>query len=200
MIPVTKSPIVQTLSFVVLSALCFLQGTASAQVGQIGQASGAVEVSRAGQVQAAAVATPLFMNDQVVTGPASSSNINLNGGSTLELGESTTLKIDQHSLPPTRSNFTTRISVLKGTVRSKVPRVLASADFEVHTPNAVTAVRGTDFQVALSLGQKRFGYPGCTTFTDVNVYSGVVNVANVANPSTSVSVPEGFATTVACDH
>jgi len=189
----------RALGFALLLALGALQGTAAAQVGQIGAATGAIEISRGGQIGDGTVATPIFLNDQVTTGPASSSTINLNGGSSIELGESTTLKIDQHLLPPNQSNFKTRLRMLRGTVRSVVPKVLASADFEVNTPNAVTAVRGTDFRVSFSLGQKRFGYPGCASFTDVTVYTGVVTVANLANLSATVDVPEGFATTVACD-
>jgi hypothetical protein len=195
----TKFSIALTLTGALLIALGGLQGIAAAQVGQIGEANGTIEVNHRGQIGDGNVATPIFLDDQVTTGPASSSTINLNGGSTLELGESTTLKIDQHLLPPNQSNFKTRVSVLRGAVRSVVPRVLASADFEVHTPNAVTSVRGTDFRVASSSGQKRFGYPGCTSFTDVTVYTGVVTVANLANLSVTVDVPEGFATTVACD-
>jgi hypothetical protein len=188
-----------TFSLALLITLGGLRGNAAAQVGQIGEASGTIEISRGGQIGDGTVATPIFLNDQVTTGPASSSTINLNGGSELELGESTTLTIDQHLLPPHQSNFKTRIRLLRGTIRSVVPKVLASADFEVHTPNAVTSVRGTDFRVAFSLGQKRFGYPGCTSFTDVTVYTGVVTVANLTNLSATVDVPEGFATTVACD-
>lgn len=194
-----KVPIVRAFSFALLIALSCLQGTATAQVGQVGEASGTIELGRAGQTRNVTVAMPIFIDDQVTTGPASSSTINLNGGSKLELGESTTLKIDRHVLPPSRSNFATRISLLQGTLRSVVPSVLGSADFEVHTPNAVAAVRGTDFRVAFILGQKRFGYPGCASFTDVSVLTGIVAVANLANLSVTVDVPAGFATTVACD-
>jgi hypothetical protein len=194
-----KFSIAPAFSAALLLALICLQGTAVAQVGQIGEATGTIEISRGGQIADGTVATPIFLNDQVTTGPASSSTINLNGGSALELGESTTLKIDEHLLPPNQSYFKSRVSLLRGTVRSVVPRVLAKADFEVHTPNAVTSVRGTDFRVAFSSGQKRFGYPGCTSFTDLTVYTGVVTVANLADLSVTVDVPEGFATTVACD-
>jgi hypothetical protein len=199
-ITMPKFPIVRAFSFALLIVVSCLVGTAAAQVGQVGAANGTIELSRAGQIRDLAVAMPILLNDQITTGPASSATINLNGGSELELGESTTLKIDQHVLPPTRSNFTTRINLLIGTVRSLVPAVVAgTADFEVHTPNAVTAVRGTDYRAAYSLGQKRFGYPGCASFTDVSVATGVVAVANVANPSATVDVPAGFTTTVACD-
>jgi hypothetical protein len=185
--------------FALLIALGSFQGKAAAQVGQIGEAHGTSEISRGGQIQDATVTTTIFLNDQITTGPASSSTINLNGGSQLELGEETTLKIDQHLLPPNQSNFSTRINMIRGTVRSLVPKALARADFEVHTPNAVTAVRGTDFRVSFSIGTKRFGYPGCTTFTDVVVYIGTVAVSNLASPSSIVDVSDGFTTTVACD-
>jgi hypothetical protein len=33
----------------------------------------------------------------------------------------------------------------------------------------------------------------------VTVHSGTVSVANTANPTATVNIPEGFSTTVACD-
>jgi len=194
-----KYSVARALSLALLVVASAFPATASAQVGQIANARGSVELAHAGQTTGVSIGTALFLNDQITDGPDASSTINLNGGSSLELGESTTLKIDQHILPANQGYFTTRLTLALGSLRSVVPRVSDGADFEVHTPNAVTSVRGTIFQVAFSTGQPRFGYPGCTTFTDVSVDIGLVAVANSANPSTIVNVPEGYATTVACD-
>jgi len=170
----------------------------SAQVGQIAKLNGSAQLRRASQLYGVGPAMPVFLNDQVTTDPSSSLAINLNGGSALELGESSTIVLDEHTLPPGESAFKSRISMLTGKLRSVVPHALGPADFEVHTPNAVAAVRGTDFLVSFSDGQRRFGYPGCETFTDISVVTGAVAVANMANPNVTVSVPEGFSTTVAC--
>ena len=186
------------LAATLLFAASFFPVKVGAQVGQIARAEGSVELVRAAVTSSASVGTTLYLNDEITDGPAASSTINLNGGSSLELGESTTLKIDQHIIPPNQSYFRSRMTLALGTVRSLVPAG-AGADFEVHTPNAVTSVRGTIFRVSFSTGQARFGYPGCSTFTDVTVESGLVAVAGSANPGLTVNVPEGYSTTVACD-
>lgn len=182
-----------------LVALLLFPRISAAQVGQIATVYGNAQLRRGSQLYGISPAMPLFLNDQVTTEPSSSLAINLNGGSELELGESSTIVLDEHVLPPNQSAFRTLLRLLGGKVHSIVPRAVVAADFEVHTPNAVTAVRGTDFAVAFSDGTRRFGYPGCTTFTDVTVHSGTVSVANTANPTATVNIPEGFSTTVACD-
>ena len=182
-----------------LSALLLFPRISYAQVGQTATVYGDSQLRRGSQVESVSPEMPLFLNDEVSTEPASSLAINLNGGSELELGESSTIVLDEHVLPPNQSAFRTRIGLLRGKVHSIVPHAVVTADFEVHTPNAVTAVRGTDFAVVFSDGTRRFGYPGCTTFTDVTVYSGTVSVASTANPNATVNIPEGFSTTVACD-
>ncbi|HVN27337.1 MAG TPA: FecR domain-containing protein [Candidatus Binataceae bacterium] len=186
-------------AMLLILASCF-PSRANAQVGQIAQAQGSVELARTGLTRAIGLGTALYLNDEVIDGPAASSTINLNGGSSLELGESTTLKIDQHIMPANQGHFTSRLTLALGTVRSVVPALSGGGtEFEVHTPNAVTSVRGTVFRVTFSAGQARFGYPGCSTFTDVDVELGVVAVANRINPSLVVNVPEGYSATVACD-
>jgi hypothetical protein len=197
----TYAAVIRTRKFPIicsLLAMLVLPRISAAQVGQVAKVNGNAELRRASQLYGVGAAMPVFLNDQVSTDAASSLAINLNGGSSLELGESSTITLDEHVLPPTQSAFKTQISLLTGKVRSVVPHVLGAADFEVHTPNAVAAVRGTDFVVSFSDGQKRFGYPGCETFTDLSVHTGTVAIANMANPNASVNVPEGFSTTVAC--
>ena len=182
-----------------LVAVLTLTGNSSAQVGQVERLLGTAQLRRASQLYGVSSAMPVFLKDQVTTDPSSSLAINLNGGSALEIGESSTFVLDEHVLPPNQGAFKTRIALLEGKVRSNVSHALAAADFEVHTPNAVVAVRGTDFAVAFSDGTRRFGYPGCARFTDVSVYSGTVAVANTANPNAMVNVSEGLSTTVACN-
>jgi hypothetical protein len=182
-----------------LFVLLLFPRISAAQVGQIATVYGNSQLRRGSQLENVSPLMPLFLNDEITTQPASTLAINLNGGSELELGESSTIVLDEHVLPPNQSAFRTRIGLLRGRVHSIVPHALVAADFEVHTPNAVTAVRGTDFAVTFSDGTRRFGYPGCATFTDVTVLSGTVSVASTANPTAPVTIPEGFSTTVACD-
>jgi len=72
--------------------------------------------------------------------------------------------------------------------------------FEVNTPNAVAAARGTTFDTAYTEGGTRPTFGECTRFTDVSVSDGVVAVTNRSNPTTgTVEVPAGYEVTVACD-
>src|SRR5208282_1539601 len=86
----------------------------------------------------------------------------------------------------------------EGGLRSIVPVLLRTEGFEIHTPNAVTAVRGTDFDTTYIEGRARPGYEGCQRYTDVRVREGVVAVSNLANPGEVVEVTAGYETTVPC--
>jgi hypothetical protein len=73
-------------------------------------------------------------------------------------------------------------------------------NFEVHTPNAVVAVRGTKWNTRYQEGTGRPGFPSCKRFTDVEVYEGTVEVSSATNAAAQhQSVTEGYETTVACD-
>jgi len=84
-------------------------------------------------------------------------------------------------------------------LRSVVPVLAPGETYEVHTPNASTAVRGTDFDVTYIEGRVRPGYAGCQRYTDVRVREGVVAVSNPANPTQIVEIDAGFETTVPCE-
>ncbi|HJU09611.1 MAG TPA: hypothetical protein VJ728_01980, partial [Candidatus Binataceae bacterium] len=72
-------------------------------------------------------------------------------------------------------------------------------NYEVHTPNAVAAARGTFFDTFYTNNAVRPGFNGCHQFTDVLVYNGTVAVKNVANPaSPTIQLRAGQRTTVPC--
>lgn len=168
-------------------------------VGSVSQLKGTVELKRGANQSIATVAMPVMLNDQFTTMPASSMTLGLLGGGSIEVDESTTFTVDRHLVPAT-SIFSTLVSLASGSVHSVVGGGGVPTSFEVHTPNAVAAVRGTDFVVKFSQGVARPGFGDCGTFTDVAVYTGVVAVNNPAVPNTVVEVEEGYATTVACLH
>jgi hypothetical protein len=95
----------------------------------------------------------------------------------------------------------TRLSLVLGSVRSAVTSAVGGVpNFEVHTPNAVVAVRGTKWITRYHEGTERPGFPSCKRFTDIEVYDGMVNVGSAANTSAQhVAVSAGYETTVACD-
>jgi ferric-dicitrate binding protein FerR (iron transport regulator) len=169
---------------------------AQAAAGSITAATGTVQIVRAGATLPAAIGTAVDLGDRVVTAAGGHVAIRLTDGSTLELGESSALVIDQQVAAPAQ----TRVSLFAGVVRSFVNRTVGAAapNFEVHTPNAVAAARGTRFDTAYVSGAQRPSFGDCRSFTDVSVYDGVVHLANVNNLAGGVDVPAGYEATVPC--
>lgn len=167
--------------------------------GTISTASGTVQVQRATGTLPVGPGTALNVGDRIITGPGGHAVITLTDGSQLELGEASNLTIDNHALAPTGGRASTRVSLFGGVLRSLVSATGgAPPNFEVHTPNAVAAVRGTRWDTAYSEGQSRPTYGDCRKFTDVVVYDGVVSVRNPA-ATTGIDVPAGYEVTVPCD-
>ena len=72
-------------------------------------------------------------------------------------------------------------------------------NFEVHTPNAVAAARGTTYDTDYQNNVNRLGYAYCKEFSDVSVFNGTVEVNNPKNTSApSVTLQSGQKTTVPC--
>jgi hypothetical protein len=95
-----------------------------------------------------------------------------------------------------------QVNLASGVVRSFVNRTVGAAapNFEVHTPNAVAAARGTLFDTAYTSNVSRPGFGNARNFTDISVYEGSVDVANAATPTVFVNVPAGYESTVADTH
>ena len=144
---------------------------------------------------------PVQVADRIEVGAGGHVTVLLSDQSTLEIGESTAMVFDQQTLNPAGGRSSTSIRLLRGAMRSLVKVATTSApDFVVHTPNAVTAVRGTRFDTSYTEGATRPDYGTCTRFTDVIVFEGTVGARNAANTSgAETSVPAGYETTIACD-
>jgi len=186
---------------VVLLLLGFVaRGFAQTPVaGTISSASGAVQVQRGAVVTGVSTGTPVNVGDRVITGPGGHAVITLTDGSQLELGESSNMVIDNHALAPTGGRAATRVSLFGGVLRSVVSATGGTPNFEVHTPNAVAAVRGTRWDTAYSEGAARPTYGDCRKFSDVVVYEGVVALRNTAATTGGIDVPAGYEATVPCD-
>jgi ferric-dicitrate binding protein FerR (iron transport regulator) len=194
--------IVSAVAIVILSlaGAAPLLAQASGVAGSLSSVSGSVQLQRAGATTAAGVGTPVNIGDRVITGAGGHAVVTLTDGSTLELGESSNLAIDSHALAPAGGRAGTQVSLFSGVVRSIVNATAGTPNFEVHTPNAVAAVRGTRFDTAYTDSEARPTYGDCHKFTDVAVYEGLVEVRNPANTSAAgVDVPAGYEVTVPCD-
>jgi hypothetical protein len=176
-----------------------LVGSSSAQTvaGSISTASGSVTVERGGNTAPAGNGTAVDVGDRVTTGPGGHAVITLTDGSQLELGESSNLVIDNHALAPSGGRAATQVSLFGGVLRSVVNATGGAPNFEVHTPNAVAAVRGTRFDTSYSEGASRPTFGECRKFTDVVVYEGVVTVRK-PGASTGEELPAGYELSVPC--
>jgi hypothetical protein len=181
--------------------LCIAPSLARAQqvVGTITQLSGSVQIQRAGATIGAASGVGVDLGDRIITGAGGHAVIALNDRSTMDIAPSSNITLDQFTV--SGGTTTTRIGLFSGALRSLVNAGTAggaAVDYEVHTPNAVAAVRGTDFDTTYTEGNARPGYEGCQRYTDVKVREGVVAISNLAHPTDVVNVQAGYETTVPC--
>jgi FecR protein len=166
-------------------------------VGTVTELSGSAQIARAAATIAVVQGMSIELHDRLITSPNSGAMVTLNSGITITLGEHTSLTFDQAVTGAGAG--ATQLNMLQGALRSVVPVLAPLETYEVHTPNATTAVRGTDFDVTYIDGRVRPGYAGCQRYTDVRVREGVVAVANLANPTQVVEIDAGFETTVPCE-
>lgn len=184
-------------------AVGLLAGTAYAQTGVVAGSvtaiQGKVTIVRGSRTLAAAYATPVLVGDQIGTAANSRVTLTLSDGTQLELAESSTLTVVQNALNPDGSRAATAINLLGGLLHSLVRFAPGNApNYEVHTPNAVAAARGTNYDTDY-VKEDRKGYKDCREFTDVAVYDGVVEVRNPGNPTAgTVTLKKGHKTTVPC--
>lgn len=178
---------------------CLVPSIARAQqtVGTVTQLSGSAQIQRAGATLPVAQGTPVELHDRLTTAAKSTAVVMLTSGSTLTLYDGTNVVFDQ-SVVGGGNAGSTNLRLVEGAMRSVVRALVPSQSFEIHTPNAVASVRGTDFDTSYFEGSVRPGYEGCQRYTDVRVREGVVAVSNLSNPTAEVDVDAGFETTVPC--
>ena len=182
-----------------LTTIPATRGLAQTVAGTISTASGAVQLQRGTIVTGVSAGTAVNVGDRVITGPGGHAVVTLSDGSQLELGESSNMVIDNHALAPAGGRAATQVSLFGGVLRSVVSATGGTPNFEVHTPNAVAAVRGTRFDTAYSEGEVRPTYGDCRKFSDVVVYEGVVSLRNATSGAGGINIPAGYEATVPCD-
>ncbi len=103
------------------------------------------------------------LQDRLTTAVNSSATVRLASEITLTLAAHTNLTFNQNVT--TGGTGRTRLNLFEGGLRSLVPPLLRTESFEIHTPNAITAVRGTDFDTTYIEGVVRPGDEGCQRYT-----------------------------------
>ncbi len=171
-------------------------------VGTITQIQGAASVQRNGATTPALVNEPIMLHDKIVTEANASLTIGLVDNSSLQLGASSTLTIDESFLAG-GVGAPRKVGLLSGQLHSIILGQMrgSSTTFEVNTPNAIGAVRGTGWTESYS-EEPRSEFRDCRQFTDVDVDEGTVEVCNKEGPLHCTrecrDVTAGHHVTVAC--
>jgi ferric-dicitrate binding protein FerR (iron transport regulator) len=168
--------------------------------GSISAISGTATITRGGATIPAAYGAAVNVGDRLATAAGGDLTVTLSDGSQIEVTDSSTLTIDENALNANGTRAGTKLSLFNGLVRSLVHSTPGTPpNFEVHTPNAVAAARGTDYDVDHETGVQDGRYKDCTEFSHVSVYHGEVEVYNPTNPSAPpVEVNEGQKVIVPC--
>lgn len=138
-----------------------LPGVSQAGGQRAGQISALIPAATKNE-QATKAKDELDWNDLLKTAASGRVRAGLDDGSILSVGSNSELRVLQHNT----SSQQTSLELSAGRLRSKVVKITQpNGKFEVHTPNAVIGVIGTDFYVQYDSNK-----------TTVICYSGVVSV------------------------
>ncbi|HXR35259.1 MAG TPA: FecR domain-containing protein [Candidatus Binataceae bacterium] len=183
----------------------FLASAVSAQgvVGSVTAIEGEATLEHHGRASKVVPAMALETNDRLVTQRSAHLTVTFGDNSSLELGESSSIVINEGVVGGGAASGISRVGLLGGHLHSIFNaglRGISPAAFEVRTPNAIVGVRGTEFDTAYIAGTPCPGFPDCLRYTDVGVYKGRVEVTNPLNPNApAVIATSGYETTVPCE-
>ncbi len=186
----------------VLVALLTLVAVPSAHaqntVGTITQITGAATIQRGGATIAAVPNMPVMLHDRIVTGAGGSLTIGLVDNSSLQLGESSTITIDD-SVLVNGVGAPSKVGLLGGDLHTVILGAMrgSTTTFQVNTPNAIGAVRGTQWHEHYDEEEHKEA-KGCRQTTEVDVDDGTVQVCNTENPPVCKDIHQGQHTYVRC--
>jgi FecR-like protein len=188
-------------SLVIPTILAIVLGVSAANaqstVGTITQVKGAVSIQRGASNVAVVPNLPVQLHDKIVTQPDASVTVGLIDNSSIQLGPSTTLSIDE-STAINGVGAPSKMTLLGGSIHTVIVGAMKGHPYEVRTPNAISSAHGTEWDLSYSEGTTRGGYQDCKQFTDVKVQDGTVNVANAQTGAGAQDVPAGHLATVGC--
>ena len=149
---------VAALFFLATVLMTIVEPAAYAQnsVGAVTEVSGTVTVRRGSSTLAAVNHMPIQLHDAITTQAGSSVTIGLIDNSSLQLGENGILTVDE-SMLVNGAGAPSKVGLFGGKLHALINGAMrgTSTTFEVHTPNAIGAVRGTEFDVSYEEGTSR---------------------------------------------
>ncbi|MEO1081179.1 MAG: FecR domain-containing protein [Pseudomonadota bacterium] len=146
---------------------------------------GSASVYRAsGEVQAVSGRVAIYLGDRVRCDSGASLAIRFADGSVITLHEDSELHMDSLSAYGETGMVDSRLNLLRGRAETRVrPAVGPGSRFEIETPSAISAVRGTEYRAVVAEGTSR-----------MEVLEGTVAVAAQQQ---ELVVDEGYGTSVA---
>lgn len=139
-------------------------------------------------VREANVGEMLAIGSTVETKENSSATLRFADGAILVLEENSVIVLDSLSQHGEAGMVDSKIRLLRGTSKAKVPVREPRSSFSVTSPSAVAAVRGTDFRVTAVEGAKVGESPAMLG----SVYEGVIVVASNSQTDNQVPVKTGY--------
>lgn len=168
-------------------------------IGEVENVTGSVQLERAGQMLDVVPSMPIQVHDKLATSAKGKLTVHFHDGSKLALSESGSFSIDEYTIT-SDSRVVAKIALWANHLRAIVNVGRGGVpNFEVHTPNAVAAVRGTEFETAYIANRPCPEDRSCMRYTTVEVFTGSVAVANSSDQTQTVQVNDGYETTVACE-
>ena len=156
-----------TLAIVCLAAV---GAQAQSEVGMVAAIRGVLQMERGGSVQPASIGAPLFPGDRLTTGNGDQAKLVFRDDSVVDMASDTQLVLATASTgrPAARREMQLRLS--QGKLRALVGETSPAARtrYEIETPTAVVAVRGTEFIVM---------YDSATEVTGVICLAGELEVS-----------------------
>ena len=156
--------------------VCGAAASALAQnVGTITRLDGTAQIERGGQTLSAANHMAVALHDKITTDANGWVTITMIDDSSLSLGASSTLTIDE-SMTIGGVAAPSKVGLVTGRLHSVISGAMKGTNptFEVHTPNAVGAVRGTEWDTTYDENDRE-RHKDCHQWTEIWVESGVVD-------------------------
>jgi ferric-dicitrate binding protein FerR (iron transport regulator) len=172
---------------------------AQTTIGTITQIQGVANIQRGALNLVAAPNIPVMLNDKITTQPGATLTIGLVDNSSLQLGSDSAMTIDE-SVLVNGVGAPSKVGLLNGKLHSVIVGAMrgSTTTFEVHTPTAVGAVRGTEFSTDSEDGKTNDKYKDCVHWTEWDVQDGTVQVCSTQTPPKCEDCHAGHQCTVAC--
>jgi hypothetical protein len=144
-----RIPLHRSLAGLILVGMLLVAGVRAQPADSIGRVTalaGQATQLRQGRfvTEPLALQKPVFQEDIIETGTASKVQLTLNDTTVISLGERSRLELTQFVYDARRQTRAARFTIPLGFFRTIVNKLLPQSTFDVITPTAVAAIRGTD--------------------------------------------------------